>query len=842
MKYWRRPPSPNSVPAEPSETVTFLFADMEGSTQLERKLGDVYLPTRERLRMILRRAMEECGGTFEVRGGDGGYVFFHSAKRALTACVTAQAALAAERWPDGATVAVRMGLNTGEAKKDDEGKYSGLPINLAARVMDYAQGGQVLVTHATAAAVGEALPPSTTLKDLGTHLLKDFGPMRLFQVCHPSLRRDFDDLPDAAPEREGRTKVPPPYKHEHDLKPEQIASYRSPETPGGAFRVPGDIHVHIDGGSNAHAVFQTLRALEGRARKGPPRFPMKFNAILRSAAGPQRDETAFVQTYRYHTPGVGERESFDTFSTMWLGSGSDLEPDAIGALIAILEELPQWPGAVVELERVIGVLKPGGSWEDADPPRIADPDAFDTGPLGGFPRLATSPIEIHHAIDFPKKGGTRNGAPVLGVDDLPTWQNLGGWFLFDRGHEWSYRSSEFVDRAGEYRYAACAGQKRLLESLRGFDCHYELHTLAEQVLGIWRGTSGPSEEKSTVPALGEWEMSCPAGGHIWVIVPNFFGDRNPDVRRAMVRNLNQDVTYTYFLHSHADVLRLSRLATELERDLMKNGRTADRSRRVVSERLRCLLLNSEHSTDQRLKDLLANDYFLCPSHKTMGGFRLDSSGFSGERVDDEEYEYLVQTLAPLLDTTLSDLFSSTWASRSSSSFHQVVVCTELEGTAVDQDQDSWRRMLSSYDHIVAGQVSMHAAGCDVVRPVRNGYLLVFADPKEAGEWARRLQFQVQWHNEDVAKRGGHELPIPTHNIALGYGSVTRILRAHGHDYVGGSIDECIRLADALRGGQIAMSRMFADQYEARVGKQEFSASTRVETDYLVGEVRLLEWP
>jgi len=223
----------------------------------------------------------------------------------------------------------------------------------------------------------------------------------------------------------------------------------------------------------------------------------------------------------------------------------------------------------------------------------------------------------------------------------------------------------------------------------------------------------------------------------------------------------------------------------------------------------------------------------------MGGFRLDSSGFSGERIDDAEYQYLVRTLGPLLDTTFSDLFLSSWASRS---MHQVVLCTELEGTAVDLDQDSWRDMLSAYDRIVAGLVSMHGAGCVVARPVRNGYLLVFNEPREAGEWAKRLQFEVQWHNENVARRGGREMRIPTHNIALGYGSVSRVLRAHGFDYVGGSIDECIRLADTLRGGQIAMSRMFADQYEARVGKIEFAASARVEADYLVGELRLLEWP
>ena len=119
---------------------------------------------------------------------------------------------------------------------------------------------------------------------------------------------------------------------------------------------------------------------------------------------------------------------------------------------------------------------------------------------------------------------------------------------------------------------------------------------------------------------------------------------------------------------------------------------------------------------------------------------------------------------------------------------------------------------------------------------------MFDEPKEAAEWARRLQFDVQWRNEAIALKGSGELPIPVHNIALGHGSVTRILRAHGHDYVGGSIDECIRLADALRGGKIAMSRIFADQYEANVGKRESAAGTNIVSEEGLGELRLLEWP
>jgi class 3 adenylate cyclase len=826
--------------------VTFLFTDIAGSTRLLRELGnDRYAPVLERHGQLLRSAVDRHGGVFVDGEGDGLFFAFESAKSALSACIDGQELLLAEPWPYGANVRVRMGLHTGEAAPLN-GTYVAISVHRASRTMSAAHGGQIIASQATAAAASEALPELTSLLDLGEFTLKDFEePVHLYQVCHPSLPEDFEP-PNAEPVR--RSREPggvrrAPAAARSNLTPEQIASYRSPGTPAGAFRVPGEIHVHIDGGTSASEIYATLCELEGGSDGGTrPRFPMKFNAILRFSAGPQRDDRAFVQTYRYHTPGIGQRESFETFSTMLLGDGSDLDPEGVGVMETILHEMHHWSGAVVELERVIGVLQPGGRWEEADPPRIADPNAFDNEPLQQFPRLATSPIEIHHSIDFPKGSGDRRLEPVLGVDELPTWPNLGGWFLFDRGDTWSYRSSEFVDRSGEYRYAACVGQARLLSFLEGIQFSYELHTLAEQVLGIWRGGTQPAEERSTVPALGEWEMSCPPGGHIWVIAPNFFGDRSPDVRRAMVRNLSQDVTYTYFLRSHADILRLSRLAQDLERDLMNRGKTADGARRIVSQRVRCLLLDPALSGDERLKCLLGNDYFLCPTHADMGGFQLDSSGFSGERVETEDYDYLVQVLGPLLGGKAAELLSTAegaWAARSS---RQVVVCTEFEGSAVDQDQDSWRDMLSAYDRIVAGQVSMHGAGCVVVRPVRNGYLLVFDEPRQAGEWARRLQFEIQWHNDVIGRRGGRSIPIPTHNIALAYGSVTRILRAHGYDYVGGSIDECIRLADSLRGGQIAMSRIYADQYEASVGKNEFAATTREETDYLIGELRLLEWP
>ena len=75
----------------------------------------------------------------------------------------------------------------------------------------------------------------------------------------------------------------------------------------------------------------------------------------------------------------------------------------------------------------------------------------------------------------------------------------------------------------------------------------------------------------------------PGARHFWVIAANFLGDRSPDVKRAMIQNLAQDVTYTYFLRSHADVLRLGLLTEQLERALVAEGRAADGARQTVAE-------------------------------------------------------------------------------------------------------------------------------------------------------------------------------------------------------------------------------------------------------------------
>jgi predicted ATPase len=131
------------------------------------------------------------GGVEVDSEGDGLFFAFAGAKSAVAACIAGQRALLTEPWPPDVTVRVRMGLHTGEAIPVNR-RYVALAVHQAARVASAAHGGQILVSDATAAAVTEALPASSSVQQLGMYRLKDFDtPLMLFQVCHSDLPRDF---------------------------------------------------------------------------------------------------------------------------------------------------------------------------------------------------------------------------------------------------------------------------------------------------------------------------------------------------------------------------------------------------------------------------------------------------------------------------------------------------------------------------------------------------------------------------------------------------------------------------------------------------------------------------
>ena len=179
----------------PGGTVTFLFTDIEGSTQLLQQLGaESYGKALSTQRVILRAAFDQFGGTEIDTQGDSFFASFSRATDAVRAVVQVQRALVDHDWPEGVDVRVRMGLHTGEPLVAKEG-YIGMDVHRAARIAHVGHGGQVLLSEATAGLLKRDLPEDISLKDLGEYQLKDLrSSWKLFQLEIETLSAEFPEL------------------------------------------------------------------------------------------------------------------------------------------------------------------------------------------------------------------------------------------------------------------------------------------------------------------------------------------------------------------------------------------------------------------------------------------------------------------------------------------------------------------------------------------------------------------------------------------------------------------------------------------------------------------------
>jgi class 3 adenylate cyclase/catechol 2,3-dioxygenase-like lactoylglutathione lyase family enzyme len=180
--------------ALPAGTVTFLFSDVEGSTQLARQLGERYPSVLDDHARLLRAAFEEHGGHEIDTQGDSFFAAFPRAKDAVLAAAAAQCALVEHEWPEGGELRVRMGLHTGEAAMRED-RYLGVAVHHAARVCSAGHGGQVLLSQSTTAVLEDERLDGIEVRELGHHQLKDFDrPERIFQLVIPGCRAEFPPL------------------------------------------------------------------------------------------------------------------------------------------------------------------------------------------------------------------------------------------------------------------------------------------------------------------------------------------------------------------------------------------------------------------------------------------------------------------------------------------------------------------------------------------------------------------------------------------------------------------------------------------------------------------------
>ena len=178
------------MPNLPHGTVTLLFTDVEGSTQLVQRLGDRYAHVLDDHRRLFHAAVEESGGVVVDHRGDEFFVVFEDAARATDAVVAAQRAFAEHDWAGGVQVRVRMGLHTGEPTIR-EGTYFGLDVHRAARIAQAGSGGQVLLSQRTR----DLLDTAHQLEDLGEHELAGIDePERLYQLVVAGLPATFPPL------------------------------------------------------------------------------------------------------------------------------------------------------------------------------------------------------------------------------------------------------------------------------------------------------------------------------------------------------------------------------------------------------------------------------------------------------------------------------------------------------------------------------------------------------------------------------------------------------------------------------------------------------------------------
>jgi predicted ATPase/class 3 adenylate cyclase len=183
-----------TVRALPTGTVAFLFTDIEGSTQRWETHRAEMSEAIERHDDVLQRCIAAHDGYTFKRMGDAFCVAFRTAPDAIAAACDAQRALKNEDFNAVDGLKVRMAAHVGHAEERN-GDYFGPTVNRVSRLLAIGYGGQVLVSGAAADLSQGEMPSQTSLRDLGSHRLKDLAqPEQVYQLVAPDLPQKFFPL------------------------------------------------------------------------------------------------------------------------------------------------------------------------------------------------------------------------------------------------------------------------------------------------------------------------------------------------------------------------------------------------------------------------------------------------------------------------------------------------------------------------------------------------------------------------------------------------------------------------------------------------------------------------
>jgi DNA-binding NarL/FixJ family response regulator/class 3 adenylate cyclase len=194
------------VEIAPPETrhLTFLFADIEGSTRLMERHGADAGAALARYHELVALAASRHGGKLFERIGDGAYACFDAATDAVAAADAVQRAIIEHDWGVIGRMRVRISVVTGDVEAQGD-RYYGRPLYRAARLQGLASGGETFLSGSTVDELEGALPPGTLLRDLGAQRLRDVPePERVFSLVHTSrARSDAAEEPHASENGQG---------------------------------------------------------------------------------------------------------------------------------------------------------------------------------------------------------------------------------------------------------------------------------------------------------------------------------------------------------------------------------------------------------------------------------------------------------------------------------------------------------------------------------------------------------------------------------------------------------------------------------------------------------------
>ena len=128
--------------------ITILFTDIDGYTSMTERLGDRASQAMLRAHNhVVRQALAGHGGREVKHTGDGIMAFFSCAARAVECALAIQEGITTfnHRRRDREPLRVAVGLNTGSPIREDGDLY-GTAVIVAARAVDLASGGEVVVT------------------------------------------------------------------------------------------------------------------------------------------------------------------------------------------------------------------------------------------------------------------------------------------------------------------------------------------------------------------------------------------------------------------------------------------------------------------------------------------------------------------------------------------------------------------------------------------------------------------------------------------------------------------------------------------------------------------------